>query len=186
MSTPISPAGWYPDPEGGPGQRYWDGAQWAAPTPPPAPSPPTDVPGSATQGAAPPPAGAPVPGGSAPAPRRRRTWLIVLIVILAVVLLFAGGCAVLFAVVVGRNAPDPASNSQTGLADGAYVLLPSTSVILGSNCSYGGDVYDRASGERAGNTRVVGTDAADCALGSDAQAVYFEVRGGVASIVQVD
>lgn len=22
------PGGWYPDPSGGPGQRYWDGAQW--------------------------------------------------------------------------------------------------------------------------------------------------------------
>ncbi len=30
-STPaLPPAGWYPDPEGGFRQRYWDGAQWAA------------------------------------------------------------------------------------------------------------------------------------------------------------
>jgi hypothetical protein len=24
----AAPAGWYPDPGGGPGQRYWDGEQW--------------------------------------------------------------------------------------------------------------------------------------------------------------
>jgi Protein of unknown function (DUF2510) len=28
----MPPAGWYPDPEGGPGQRYWTGTSWAAPT----------------------------------------------------------------------------------------------------------------------------------------------------------
>ncbi len=27
MST-TTPAGWYPDPSGGPNQRWWDGAQW--------------------------------------------------------------------------------------------------------------------------------------------------------------
>ena len=46
MSTPPStPAGWYPDPNGAPAQRYWDGMQWTEhqagiPTPPPpAPAP---------------------------------------------------------------------------------------------------------------------------------------------------
>src|SRR5690242_6343113 len=28
MSTPSSPAGWYPDPTGGHQLRYFDGAQW--------------------------------------------------------------------------------------------------------------------------------------------------------------
>jgi hypothetical protein len=29
MTTPENPpAGWYPDPHGGPGQTYWDGQQW--------------------------------------------------------------------------------------------------------------------------------------------------------------
>ena len=27
---PLPAAGWYPDPDGGPGQRYWDGSAWAA------------------------------------------------------------------------------------------------------------------------------------------------------------
>lgn len=25
---PVPPAGWYPDPAGGPARRYWDGARW--------------------------------------------------------------------------------------------------------------------------------------------------------------
>src|SRR5690349_23884053 len=28
MTTPPTPAGWYPDPDGTGGQRYWDGAAW--------------------------------------------------------------------------------------------------------------------------------------------------------------
>ncbi len=42
MSGPVSP-GWYPDPSGAPGQRYWDGTAWgpiaATPAAPPAPLP---------------------------------------------------------------------------------------------------------------------------------------------------
>lgn len=36
---PGPPAGWYQDPEG-PGQRWWDGAQWGAQAAPPAPPAP--------------------------------------------------------------------------------------------------------------------------------------------------
>lgn len=41
MTQPTPAPGWYPDPAGGPGQRYWDGAVWrdaapAAPNPYPA------------------------------------------------------------------------------------------------------------------------------------------------------
>lgn len=28
MTTPPTPAGWYPDPDGAGGQRYWDGSTW--------------------------------------------------------------------------------------------------------------------------------------------------------------
>ncbi|WP_082978595.1 DUF2510 domain-containing protein [Mycobacterium sp. 1081908.1] len=31
----LPPAGWYPDPSGGQAQRYWDGHQWGAASPPP-------------------------------------------------------------------------------------------------------------------------------------------------------
>ena len=38
MTQPAPPAGWYPDPSGTPGPRYWDGARWTqVPPPPPAP-----------------------------------------------------------------------------------------------------------------------------------------------------
>jgi hypothetical protein len=44
---PGAPPGWYPDPAGGPGQRWWDGYAWteatvlpAVPPPPPGPPPP--------------------------------------------------------------------------------------------------------------------------------------------------
>jgi Domain of unknown function (DUF4352)/Protein of unknown function (DUF2510) len=33
MTTPPTTAGWYPDPEGSGGQRYWDGAEWTAQPP---------------------------------------------------------------------------------------------------------------------------------------------------------
>jgi hypothetical protein len=38
MNTAPVP-GWYPDPSGAPGQRYFDGRQWTYPAPPPAPPP---------------------------------------------------------------------------------------------------------------------------------------------------
>jgi TM2 domain-containing membrane protein YozV len=28
MTTELTPAGWYPDPNGNPGQKYWDGQTW--------------------------------------------------------------------------------------------------------------------------------------------------------------
>lgn len=45
MTTPPTPAGWYPDPDGSGGQRYWDGNVWtehrtpAAPQAPASPEP---------------------------------------------------------------------------------------------------------------------------------------------------
>ncbi len=38
-SAPTPPAGWYPDPSGGPGQRYFDGHEWTVMAPPPPPPP---------------------------------------------------------------------------------------------------------------------------------------------------
>ena len=32
MTTPPSTPGWYPDPSGAPGKKYWNGQQWLAPT----------------------------------------------------------------------------------------------------------------------------------------------------------
>jgi uncharacterized protein YxjI len=47
VTQPPPPAGWYPDPAGTPGTRWWDGRTWtehvqqAAPPPPPPPPPPS-------------------------------------------------------------------------------------------------------------------------------------------------
>ena len=35
MGAPSPTPGWYPDPSGAPGQRYWDGQQWTIPARPP-------------------------------------------------------------------------------------------------------------------------------------------------------
>ena len=37
MTTPPTPAGWYPDPDGSGGQRYWDGSSWTEHRSPAAP-----------------------------------------------------------------------------------------------------------------------------------------------------
>jgi threonine/homoserine/homoserine lactone efflux protein len=39
MTQPSPQPGWYPDPSGTPGQRYWDGQQWTHRAPPPPPQP---------------------------------------------------------------------------------------------------------------------------------------------------
>jgi hypothetical protein len=40
MTNPTTPPGWYPDPSGTGGQRYWDGTQWTGQTAPPPIQPP--------------------------------------------------------------------------------------------------------------------------------------------------
>ena len=48
MTQPPPPPGWYPDPAGGAGTRWWNGQGWTehvqAPTPPPPPPPPPAAP----------------------------------------------------------------------------------------------------------------------------------------------
>lgn len=51
MTTPPTPAGWYPDPDGSGGQRYWDGSGWTEHRSPAAheptqPTAPAEPPGS--------------------------------------------------------------------------------------------------------------------------------------------
>lgn len=50
--SPPPPPGWYPDPEGGAGMRYWDGINWRTIVPPqePVPTPPPAKQGLSTGG----------------------------------------------------------------------------------------------------------------------------------------
>ena len=87
---PPPPApGWYPDPSGGPGQRYWDGSKW------------TDVNVPST----PPPIGPPIA-------RRSTSPLKVLLTIGAVMFALVGGCAACVAVIGGHNSSPTSSPSS--------------------------------------------------------------------------
>jgi hypothetical protein len=83
VTTPLTPAGWYPDPDGAGGQRYWDGSAWtehrspgAQPTPEPSePAAPSEERVGAHRAPEPepePPAplGEPEPGTTAPIAHR--------------------------------------------------------------------------------------------------------------------
>jgi len=85
---PTPPPGWYPDPSGGPGQRYWDGSKW------------TDVNVPST----PPPIGPPIA-------RRSASPLKVLLIIGAVMFALVGGCAACVAAINGHH-----SSTSTGEA----------------------------------------------------------------------
>ncbi len=161
--TPHPAPGWYPDPEGGAAQRYWDGQSWAPPAAPAVPSPPV---------------------------KKRKTWLIVLIIVLAAVLLLVGGCAALVAFVFNKasQAIDPANNSRTGLSDGAYLMEPTAQIKINENCSFTGVPYDTDGAKVTSDTvTVVGSGPMQCGgSAADISTVVFEVNGGVASIVAVE
>jgi hypothetical protein len=61
--TSQAPAGWYPDPSGAPGQRWWDGQAWSV-TAPPVPIPVASPYGDSYSGA--PLPGSGQPGGTPP------------------------------------------------------------------------------------------------------------------------
>ncbi|MFB2598205.1 G5 domain-containing protein [Herbiconiux sp. P17] len=95
MSTPLPPAGWYPDPNSSARQRWWDGGRWTdffQPAPPPLPFAPatgaaaTAAPGAVTAADPSPPAvpGLVVPSAPASASWRPRmsTWIVGAVAIL--------------------------------------------------------------------------------------------------------
>lgn len=175
--NPTAPAGWYPDPEGGTQPRYWDGSQWAAPTPPPAPQPVT----------APAPVPAAVPAAAQPA-KKNRTLLIVLLVIGGVLLL--GVIAVVLLIVfvfrVVESSVELSRNAETGLADGNYALAPGAYTFVGDRCSFSGTAFTLPDLTSTGsNVQVVGEGVAQCGdAGPEAvETVEFVVEGGVARIV---
>jgi hypothetical protein len=114
-------------------------------------------------------------------------WLgivgLILTVIGVVVLVFAIG----FGVKSAGDAVDPAKNSQTGLADGNYILSPNSSIFLNERCAFGGPIVNADTQQaQGGSVTVVGAGARECGVGMQTPAsVAFTVTGGVASIVEV-
>lgn len=105
MTSPQTPAGWYPDPGGGPGQRYWDGSQWtdhyAAP---------------AGQGAMPQPGYAPAGPKPKPSPAPALWWGVPALALLALI-----GAAGLW---VSAELGGRSLNKTNGLeADGRIMLF---------------------------------------------------------------
>lgn len=96
---PSPPPGWYPNPSGAPGQRYWDGHKW------------TDVP--------PPPI---VP----PRARSNTSPLKVLAIIGAVVFALVGGCAACAALIGHDISSDLSSTTTTTTTTRSSEVPPST------------------------------------------------------------
>lgn len=80
---------------------------------------------------------------------------------------------------------DPAVNSRTGLADGSYVMDPQRWVSINDECTYGGSAFTLEQGG-AGDVTVYGRGPIECPDLREISAVYFEVRGGVARIIDVE
>lgn len=79
---------------------------------------------------------------------------------------------------------DPTINERTGLADGRYVIDPSTRVNLNSVCSYGGAAFT-LDGDELPFTSVYGKGPLQCPDLVQVSAVEIEVTDGVATIVDV-
>ena len=214
--TPGAPAGWYPDPQNPGQQRYWDGSSWAAAAPSAAPAPsPGSAPTTSTKAivglvlailswllcpviAAIPAlfvarasdkeiaaSGGRISGAGLNTATRIVAWIniaasILAGIVLAILAILGGG---IFAGVAATL--DPAINTRTNLADGQYILSPERRVFLNDECSYGGPVASMEGG-LAGDVTVYGVGPVQCPDLVQANAVVFEVRGGVATIVRVE
>ena len=212
-STPsAAPPGWYPDPQNPGQQRYWDGSAWtsAAPGTATMAGPPTSTNAviglvlaivswiicpiiaaivalvlarsSSKEIAA---SGGSIGGAGLNTATRIIAWINIGVSIVAG-LVFAA--LVIFGVIFTANVAstlDPAINAKTGLSDGAYVMNPERWVSINSECTYGGPAYSPEQTE-AGDVTIYGKGPIECPDLREIVAVYFEVEGGVARIVDVN
>jgi hypothetical protein len=211
-TTGATPAGWYPDPQNPGRQRYWDGSAWtpAAPGTAPIAGPPTSTNAvialvlaivswvicpiiaaivalvlarsSSKEIAA---SGGSIGGAGLNTATRIIAWINIGVSIVAG-LVFAG--LAIFGVIFTANVAstlDPATNAKTGLTDGPYVMNPERWVSINSECTYGGPAY-RPEQTEAGDVTVYGKGPIECPDLGEIVAVYFEVEGGVARIVDVN
>lgn len=102
MTTPLPPPGWYPDPSGAPGLRYFDGRDW------------TEHRASG--------AGMPQP----PRPRKRTVWPWAL---LGVFVLFFGGCVALIALGASGGGDKPTTATTSVRATLAEPIVPPTRTV---------------------------------------------------------
>lgn len=212
----ATPAGWYPDPFVPGQQRYWDGSAWtvaiaaAPPMAPQAVATPTsnkaviglvlgivswvvcpiiaaiaalvlahssDKEISASNGR--------ITGAGLNTATRIIAWInIGISILVGLVIAALVGFGVLFASNVASSL-DPAMNARTGLADGEYVIDPRTRINFDSECSYGGSTFT-PEGAEVQYTSVYGTGPIQCPDLVEVTAVYIEVTGGVARIVEVE
>lgn len=107
QQQPPPGPGWYPDPAGGGGQRYWDGTAWGPVAPPPQPPPP---------------------------PRRSSVWPAFLagvspaLLIVGLPLLCCGSCGVLGLIGALSDHGTSSSNQSTVTTTQAYTAAPPTSI----------------------------------------------------------
>ena len=114
--------------------------------------------------------------------------------IVGVVLSIITAIIVIIAVIAGGKAVgemvDVSKNSQTGLADGTYGLVPTSNVnINDERCSFTGAPISAETQEVVGmgDVTVVGTNSAECHFEKGGPSlVMFQVSGGVAKIVSVE
>ncbi|MBI1351327.1 MAG: DUF4190 domain-containing protein [Actinomycetales bacterium] len=100
-----------------------------------------------------------------------------------------GGIIITVGIVLGVNAAsdalDPVNNQRTGLADGSYVMDPSSWLHINDRCSFGGTPTNVSTGEVASSSvTVVGAGSAQCGI-DNPSSVTFDVIGGVADITEV-
>jgi hypothetical protein len=114
-------------------------------------------------------------------------WLGIVGLILSVI----GGILAVLLIGFGVNAAvdsvDQERNSETGLADGGYRMVPTRSIFLGDRCAFGGRPVSIETEQSAGGrVTVVGEGDAQCGAMMDRPAyVVFSVTGGVAEILEV-
>lgn len=94
------------------------------------------------------------------------------------------GLGVLFATNVASGL-DPAVNARTGLADGEYVIDPSTRINFDGECSYAGSTFT-PDGAEVQYAAVYGAGPIQCPDLAEVTAIHIEVTDGMARIVKVE
>src|SRR5271166_1809222 len=95
MTTPSPPPGWYPNPSGEAGQRYWDGNEWTIVNVPPTP---------------------PRPPAAVPRTRSSMGPLKILAIIGAIIFGLVGGCTACAAMIFGGHTSSTTPTSTTAEA----------------------------------------------------------------------